>query len=143
MLFVVFIVVHCIPSGQVQGLFCSVPTYPKQLRVALRGLNGVTISWRTSGYFGSNDTPSPQVTYGTSSTLVNAVYASIGTSSNYDQTSFFHNVALCNLSLNKILLSDCGFYSMCAAIQCLLFYYTTSCRQLNGSQYFPGWRFGE
>jgi hypothetical protein len=98
MLFALFIVVQCISLGQVHGLFCLFSSSPSQFRVALAGANGVTISWTTNGYFGSNDTPNPQVKYSTSSTLLNPVSSQIGTTSNYDPTSFFHNVALSNLS---------------------------------------------
>jgi hypothetical protein len=82
---------------QVHGASCT-STAPIQLRVALRGPNGITISWSTSGTSGSNDTPSPQVIYGTSSTLLNGVSSTIGTTSNYTTASFFHNVPLLNLS---------------------------------------------
>lgn len=78
--------------------FCLFPHSPKQLRVALRGQNGVTVSWRTSGSFGSNDTPQPQVEFGTDSSLSVKTDSPIGATTNYNKRSFFHNVALLNLS---------------------------------------------
>lgn len=78
--------------------FCLFRHSPEQLRVALRGSNGVTVSWRTSGVFGLNDTPDPQVEYGTDSSLSIKTDSPIGTTGNYNKQSFFHNVALLDLS---------------------------------------------
>lgn len=110
MLFTLLIVVQFISLGQVQSCLKTSP--PGQLRVALRGPNGVTVSWRTNGFFGLNDTPNPRVAYGTNSELLNAVYSPIGTTSTYDRGSFFHNVALLNLSAStkyfyQIVASSC------------------------------------
>jgi hypothetical protein len=98
MLLALLIIVHCISLVQVHGASCTSTKLPIQLRVALRGPNGVTISWATSGNSGSNDTPSPQVQYSTNSTLLNSVLSAIGTTSSYTTTSFFHNVGLLNLA---------------------------------------------
>jgi acid phosphatase len=98
MFFALLIVVHCISLVQVHGASCTSTQAPVQLRVALRGANAVTISWATPGNSGSNDTPNPQVQYSTSSTLLTSTNSSIGTTSNYNTSSFFHNVPLFNLS---------------------------------------------
>jgi hypothetical protein len=117
-LFFLLIVFQCISltKSQLCNLFPPVFKYsPGQLRVALRGANGVTVSWRTSGFYGSNDTPNPQVVYSTDSTLLGAVHSSVGTSSTYDKTSYFHNVALLNLSP-----STKYYYRIVASSPCVL-----------------------
>ncbi len=114
MLFVLLIVLQCISLAQVHGRFCLFKRSPEQLRVALRGPNGVTVSWRTSGFFGSNDTPKPQVEYSTSSTLQNSVLSPIGTTSNYNKQSFFHNVGLLNLAA-----STKYYYRILATTECV------------------------
>ncbi len=125
MFFALLIVVQFIALGQALEFPCIYTNSPNQLRVAFRGTNGVTVSWQTGGYFGSNDTPNPQLLYGTSSTLLNAVLSSPGTSSTYDQTSFFHNVALLNLSPStkyyyRIIAASCvhesNIYSFTTAL---------------------------
>jgi hypothetical protein len=115
MLFALFIVVQLISLAQVHGSFCIFPRPPNQLRVALRGPNGVTVSWRTDGNLGSNDTPQPQVEYSTSSTLANKILSPIGTTSNYAKSSFFHNVALLNLAP-----STKYYYRILASPRCVL-----------------------
>ena len=91
-------VLQCLSLVQVHAAFCLFKNSPEQLRVALRGPNGITVSWKTSGWLGSNDTPQPQVEYSTSSTLLNSVKSTIGTTTTYNKQSFFHNVALLNLA---------------------------------------------
>jgi hypothetical protein len=82
--------------------------------VAFRGPNAVTISWSTSGTSGSNDTPSPQVQYGTSSSLTGSNTSQIGTTSNYSgSTLFFHNVGLFNLA------SSTTYYYRTVASSCV------------------------
>ncbi|CAF0938170.1 unnamed protein product [Adineta steineri] len=111
MLFTLFIVVQCI--SLVHGSFCILPRSPEQMRVAMRGPNAVTISWRTGGNFGKNDTPEPRVEYSTSKTFTDKVTVN-GTTDNYDKSSFFHNVALLNLSP-----STTYYYRILAAPTCV------------------------
>ena len=98
MLFAFFIAVQCI--SLVHGSFCIFPHSPDHIRVAMRGPYAVTVSWRTGGILGKNDTPQPTVEYSTSKTFVNKVIAT-GTTENYAENSFFHNVALVNLLPSK------------------------------------------
>jgi hypothetical protein len=114
MFFTVLIVLQCISLAQVHAAFCLFTQTPEQLRVALRGPNGVTVSWRTPGFFGSNDTPKPQLVYSTDSNLLNGVQSPIGTTSNYNTESFFHNVPLLNLAA-----STTYYYQILATTQCV------------------------
>lgn len=98
MLIGVLVLIQCLSLVGVQGSFCLFRRSPGQIRVALRGPNGITISWRTTGTFGFNDTPKPQVKYWTSETANSPTLSSIGTSRNYNLLSFFHDVPLLNLS---------------------------------------------
>ncbi len=112
MFFVLFIVFQCISLVQVNAAFCFFQGSPSQFRVALGGPGAVTVSWKTPGFLGSNDTPKPQVEYGTNSALLNSVQSTIGTTSNYNTQSFFHNVALPSLTASttyyyRILKADC------------------------------------
>lgn len=81
----------------VQQNNCSYVSSPEQLRVALRGPDTVTISWRTNGTSnGSNDTSIPQVLYSTNSSLHSGIVVN-GTSSTYTNVgiiSWFHDVVL-------------------------------------------------
>jgi hypothetical protein len=115
MLFVLFIVVQCLSLVEVHGSLCLFPRAPDHLRVAMRGPGGVTISWQTDGKLGSNDTPNPQVEYSTSSTLANKVLSPVGTTSNYNKRSFFHNVALLGLAP-----STTYYYRVVASPKCVL-----------------------
>jgi hypothetical protein len=114
MFFTLLIVAQCISLVQVYGASCLFTQTPGQLRVALRGSNNVTISWSTPGFFGSNDTPNPQVEYSTSSSLLNSIQSPIGTTSNYNTESFFHDVPLPGLTP-----STTYYYRVLATTQCV------------------------
>lgn len=82
---------------------CLSKTNPKQIRLALRP-NGITVSWTTDGYFNQNDTPTPQVRYGTDPSAL--VYTSpVGFTTTYHPLpifkKFFHNVYLDGLEPSK------------------------------------------
>lgn len=94
MFFGLLIIVHCISLVEVYGAACTTQT-PGQVRVVLRGPNGVTISWRTTGV---NDTPNPQVEYSTNNILLGSILSPIGTTSNYNTQSYFHDAGLVNLA---------------------------------------------
>ncbi len=76
---------------------CSYTSQPEQLRIAIRGTDGITISWRTTGNStGDNDTPNPQVEYSTNCDLSNSIISN-GTSTIYSKlgiVSWFHNCPL-------------------------------------------------
>jgi hypothetical protein len=114
MLFALFLVTQLV-LVEVYGSLCVIPHPPDHIRVALRGPNGVTISWRTGGKLGSNDTPNPQLEYSTSSTFENKVLSPIGTTANYDTSSFFHDVPLLGL-----LPSTKYYYRILASPRCVL-----------------------
>ncbi len=114
MFFAVFIVLQCISLVQVNGGLCLLKRSPEQLRLALGGPGAVTVSWKTSGFFGSNDTPNPQVEYATNSALQNSALSPIGTTTNYNTQSFFHNVPLPSLAA-----STTYYYRVLATTQCV------------------------
>lgn len=84
MLIGLFVLIQCLSLLEVGQSFCLHLQSPRQIRVALRGPNGITISWKTNGFFGINDTPKPQVKYWTSETANSPTLSSIGTSRNYN-----------------------------------------------------------
>lgn len=85
----------------VDGLRCQ-KRAPEQIRVAIRDVNLVTISWKTYGYpNGSDDTPQPYVEYNTDGDFLHHyVNTSTGSSTIYDKLqniSWFHN---CIMAVN-------------------------------------------
>jgi hypothetical protein len=112
MLFKLLVVLQCISLVPALPLLCYIfKSAPSQFRVALRGTNGVTVSWKTNGCFGSNDVDNPKVAYSTNSNLAGSVTSPVGDTTNYNTAAFFHNVALLNLQSGttyyyQILASD-------------------------------------
>ncbi len=87
--------------SDVDGNFlCLTKNDPEQIRLALRP-TGVTVSWTTRGYFNGDDTPTPQVAYGTDPNALNNK-SPIGFTTTYHPLPifkrFFHNVYLDGLS---------------------------------------------
>jgi hypothetical protein len=83
--------------SDVDGIvICLKQNNPEQIRLALRP-KGVTISWTTPGYFNADDTPTPQVTYGTNPNALNNISPN-GITTTYHPLPlfkrFFHNVFL-------------------------------------------------
>jgi hypothetical protein len=76
---------------------CKYTSIPEQIRIALRGSTGVTVSWRTNGTSdGGNDTPIPTVEYSVNKNFSSS-NLSYGNSTNYvneTYVSWFHNCAL-------------------------------------------------
>ncbi|UJR16660.1 hypothetical protein I4U23_003560 [Adineta vaga] len=66
------------------------------IRLALRP-TGVTVSWTTDGFADIDDTPSPQIVYGTDQNALTMTSTTGFTTSYYIIKKFFHNVYLDNL----------------------------------------------
>jgi hypothetical protein len=82
-----------------QSICSETVSSPQQIRLAYR-INGITVSWTTSGMpNGANDSPNPTVLYGLSETSMTS--QSTGLSTTYG-TFWFHNVALINLQPSTI-----------------------------------------
>ena len=77
-------------------VLCLIKHDPEHIRLALRP-TGVTVSWTTSGYFNTDDTPTPQVAYGTDPNALNKI-SPIGFTTSYHplpiDKRYFHNVYL-------------------------------------------------
>ena len=111
MFFALFLVIQCLSLVDVHDGLCLSEQKPKQLRVALRGANAVTVSWSTNSFFGINQVANARVEYSTDAGLVGAVRAT-GTSRNYNLLSFFHDVPVLNLAAStryyyRVVASGC------------------------------------
>jgi hypothetical protein len=113
--------------SDVDGILCLKKNNPEHIRLALQP-NGVTISWTTSGYLGADDTPKPQVKYGTNQNALSNI-SPIGFTTTYNPLlifkRFFHNVRLDGLQpstkyyyrieATKICVKESGIYSFITA----------------------------
>lgn len=112
---IAIIVLHILIEGT-HGSRCRYKNHPKQIRLALRP-TGMTVSWATDGYFGDNDTPEPQVAYGTSPIDLSST-SMIGFTSMYNPASvtnrFFHNV-----HLDELEPETTYFYCIKASTRCV------------------------
>lgn len=64
---------------------------PEHIRLALR-LTEVTVPWTTDGYANADDTPTPQVAYGTDRNALKNTSTAGYTTSHFLIKKFFHNV---------------------------------------------------
>ena len=96
--------------------FCLTKNDPEQIRLALRP-NGITISWTTRGYLHANDTPTPQVAYGTNPNTLSNI-SPTGFTTTYHPLPilkrFFHNVYL-----DQLLPDTTYYYRIQATTKCV------------------------
>lgn len=89
---------------------------PQHIRLALRP-TGMTVSWTTEGHLGDNDTPTPEVSYGTSPNDLSST-SSIGFTTAYHPLSplrrFFHNVYI-----DGLMPSTSYYYRIKATKKCV------------------------
>lgn len=109
-LFFLSTIIHIVDGISRRGLASFLPkNNPEHIRLALRP-NGVTISWTTKGCLGSDDTPTPQVIYGTNRNNLNSM-SPTGFTTMYHPLlifkRFFHNVYL-----DGLLPSTTYYYSI-------------------------------